>query len=197
LEWLDLSDNDLGPVAGQLLGASAHASQLRYLDVSLNRTFGDRGVKALARSPRFGGLRVLRLVQCGLTPAGIAAAGAAGWLANLAWLELGGSDIGVGGINVLASAPLQGLRKLRISRARLASPEARALAKCPWLGGLSHLELENNTITDAGTDALAEALDPKQIAYLSLAGNRIGANGKRRLRRRFGERVQWRQPWEI
>ena len=197
LEWLDLSDNDLGPVAGELLGASAHAVRLRYLDVSKNLTFGDRGVKALARSPRFGSLRALRLYQCGLTPAGLAALAGAGWLANLTWLGAAANYIGVRGIKALAAAPLHGLGKLEMGKAALTVRDVRELVRCPWLAGLSHLELDNNNITDAGALALAEALDPGRIAYLYLAGNRIQEKGKRRLRRRFGERVQWRQPWEV
>ena len=196
LDWLDLSDNNIGPVGGAALGESPQAGRLRLLDLSMNLTFGDRGLKALAESPRLGALRVLKLFQVGLTPAGLAALAEAPWLPHLAALELGGDDIGVKGLQALARAPLTGLRKLHISFASFADREARALVKCPWLSGLSYLGLDDNNITDAGADVLVGAEGLERVEYLDLRGNMLRMRGRRRLTRRFGDRVQWKQRWE-
>jgi uncharacterized protein (TIGR02996 family) len=196
LEWLDLFGNDIGPVGGAALGESPHAGRLRLLDLGGGLSLGDRGLKALAESPRFGALRVLKLFQAGLTPAGLAALAEAPWLPGLAALELGGDDIGVKGLQALARAPLTGLRKLQVTCARFTDREARALVKCPWLGGLTYLNLDANNIADAGADVLAGAEGLGRLEYLALRDNMVRTRGRRRLSRRFGDRVQYKHTWE-
>lgn len=196
LEWLDLSDNNLGPVGATALGDSPHAGRLRLLDLSGNLSLGDRGVKALADSPLLGGLRVLKLFQVGLTPAGLASLAEATWLPRLQALELGGGEIGVARLRALARARLSGLRKLQVTFAGFTEREVRALVKCPWLGGLSYLDLDCNNISDAGVDILAGAEGVERLEHLSLRSNMVGTRGRRWLSRRFGDRVQYKHSWE-
>jgi uncharacterized protein (TIGR02996 family) len=195
LEWLDLSMNSVGPVAGRLLGESPALRRLRYLDLGGTPWFGEEGARGLARSANLPELRVLDLAQCRLTRAGLAALAEAPWLPNLRGLTLGDKP-GVKGVRLLASAPLSNLRKLAMHYAELGDAEVRALLTAPWLAGLTHLELDNNKITDAGAVALAGADRLDRVVHLDLCGNAIGPRGRGRLRRRFGGRVELKRPWE-
>jgi uncharacterized protein (TIGR02996 family) len=157
-------------VAGPLADC-AHLRRVSALHLTDN-LIGDDGVRALAASPHLAGLATLRLGGNGLGDLGAEALADAPHLARLTTLNLSGNNIGNAGV--------------------------RALAQSPYLAGLTALDLRNNQIGDAGVRALAQSpylrrlrvLDLSNTArHLSSSENDIGAEQKRILRVRFGDRA--------
>lgn len=61
--------------------------------------------------------------------------------------------------------------------------------RLPWFTRLSRLWLRGNRITDAGANAIASYPKDLSLNLLDLSDNPIGEDGKRALRKRFGEGV--------
>jgi uncharacterized protein (TIGR02996 family) len=193
LEVLDLGCNELGAVAARHLAGAPQLASLRSLSLSAS-DLGERGARALARSPYLGQLRVLD-INFYKKPRhkGIEALAAAPWLPNLARLELGGTPMGTREVAALAAAPLTGLRWLDLGGARMRDAQARALLRAPWLSGLTHLVLRDNSI-GAGALALAQAPELEGLVHLNLIANPIPPQVARRLRERFGDRLDIKRP---
>jgi uncharacterized protein (TIGR02996 family) len=91
---------------------------------------------------------------------------------------------------VLAGAKhLDGLRDLLLFRAGLTNAGAEQLAAAPFARQLARLDLAINRLTGTGAWAVALALDPDRVTVLDLSGNRIAAQVRAGLRRRFADRV--------
>jgi uncharacterized protein (TIGR02996 family) len=88
-----------------------------------------------------------------------------------------------------ALAEQRQLRRLILSRNHLGDTEAQALAGVPTFASLEELDLTDNFLRDAGAFALAESPYLGQLRLLTLFGNPLGVEGRRRLRERFGPRV--------
>ncbi len=86
---------------------------------------------------------------------------------------------------------LASLRSLELADYRIGTEEARQLAACPHLAGLSALRIEgSNSIGPEGARALAESPYLANLAKLTLATNWMRAEGEDALRQRFGERFR-------
>jgi uncharacterized protein (TIGR02996 family) len=117
----------LGPRAARKFARWPLLTRLRSLEA---RGAEDRSVAELARSPHLTSLRRLKLDGCGITSDGLQALAEAGWLGDLAELDLRYNRIGDSG--------------------------ARALAGAPHLGRLRCLDLRSNPLSTAGRDVLRE-----------------------------------------
>jgi uncharacterized protein (TIGR02996 family) len=160
VEELDLSDNNLGPVAVRAL-AAASLPHLRSLQLMRTRPEED-GVRALA---------------------------SAGFLRELRSLTLGGNNLPAGSAAVLARTPaVANLRVLNL-RENLRDPGAISLAESARLSNLVHLDLATNLIEDDGADALADSPHLGGLIHLDLHENVISASAAARLKQRFGDRV--------
>ena len=65
------------------------------------------------------------------------------------------------------------------------------LAASPYLGRLTHLDLDGCNIGDAGAQVLSAAPNLANLSLLQLAGNPISPEARDLLRARFGDRVQF------
>jgi uncharacterized protein (TIGR02996 family) len=81
------------------------------------------------------------------------------------------------------------LRSLILYRCKLSDSSAGQLAAWTHAATLRLLNLSHNPITDAGAFALADSPHLTDIDRLDLTHTRIGPDGRRRLRERFGDRV--------
>jgi uncharacterized protein (TIGR02996 family) len=196
LEVLDLASNDLGPAAIRYLVETPNLPSLRKLDLSGNSTLGDAPAKVLARAKHFDPLRVLALGFWRIGRRGLAALAEAPWLSQLTWLDLMSLDLRQPEMEVLAGAPLHGLRKLELNYNHFGAAEVKALLTAPWIGGLTHLDLSKNAIGTEGARALAEAPQLDNLVELDVTGNDLPSEAGDLLRQRFGERVQVKTSWE-
>jgi uncharacterized protein (TIGR02996 family) len=192
LHRLDLSENNLGT---RVLKDFV-AVNVRQLDLSGNHDLGDADARVLARSEHLGALRVLGLGFWRLTRRGVVALAGAPWLPNLTRLDLMSLDAGRPGIEVLASAPLTGLRWLELNYSKLGPAEVKALLSAPWISQLTHLDLNNNAIETEGARALAEAPQLDNLVQLDVTRNSLSDEAGDLLRGRFGERVEVKRSWE-
>jgi uncharacterized protein (TIGR02996 family) len=114
------------------------------------------------------------------------------WFGRVQRLTLWWSNqpAGDGVAGVLSGAKhLDGLRDVILFRAGLTNAGAEQLAAAPFARQLARLDLALNQVTGTGAWAVALALDPDRVTVLDLSGNRIAAQVRAGLRRRFGDRV--------
>jgi uncharacterized protein (TIGR02996 family) len=165
LTELNLAGNDLGDRIGDVLGDCPRVEGLTVLDLSRNRHFGIGGFLALLNSPHLRRLTTLRLADCGR-----GRGRAEEWVGALApvrprFLDLSGAPLGDDGARLVASLPhLERLATLRLPFTGIGDEGATALARSPFLGGLTEFDLRNNRL--------------------------IRETGQRALRDRFGDRVR-------
>jgi hypothetical protein len=129
------------------------------------------GLKALAASPCFEGLRVLGLYRCAIFAAGLRLiterAGATRWEAlDLSFCGLKDEDV-----QALALSPnMAGLRELRLNHSGLTDMAARVLATSPSMSWLRVLDLRYNEMTEAGALAIAHSATLGELERLELVG---------------------------
>jgi hypothetical protein len=116
LRALDLSRNDLGPLAATALANGRILETVEDLNLEWN-PLGDQGMEALVRCPHLGNMRRLNLDRCQIGPAGAKA---------------------------LAGCPgLGGLTRLALTQNPILAEGALALADSPHLNKLEYLEVKN------------------------------------------------------
>lgn len=196
LDRLDLSSNDLTAAGVRHLAGAPRLAALRSLDLSANHNLGDDGMKALAQSPHLRNLCDLDLGFWTLSRRGVSALAGASWLRQLRRLRLCSLDTRRAGLEILAAAPLDGLRALDLGHSDLTADDLPALLAAPWLSGLTHLNLSSNNLGEAGANLLAAAPGLDNLVELDLHRNEIPATAGDRLRGRFGDRVIVKASWE-
>jgi uncharacterized protein (TIGR02996 family) len=215
LHTLEFYDTDATDADVKAFAGSPNLGGLHSLTLGQSR-MQTEGVRALANSPHLPRLRHLTL--CGNAGIGL---GVGDLVASPLWprltsLNLGGAGIGPGQLTALLKAlPRSRIRRLDIGMNGLTERSCRALAECPAVRALTHLELSDDVGT-AGVEALAgsphlaglrelrlslsslgdaDALvltrSPHlgQLTRLDLEMNDIGPAGAEALRARFGVAV--------
>ncbi len=218
LEYLRLGCNPIGDTGVKALANSPNVTRLRTLDLSGIR-LGDVGASVLAASPNLISLAELWLHGTGIGIRGLRKLLIASHLVQLATLEIDDNDIGAkeavelaaipqlarlttlslrsnrfgpAGIEAIVSSPhVINLKRLFLHGCQLTDRGAKAVANSPYLAGLTVLNLDCNRITDAGAAAIAESPHLVHIPDLYMGQNKISAEGKRKLRERFGKRVRF------
>ncbi len=156
LRWVELSNNPLGPGAGEALAMAPWLLGLRELDLEYC-DLGNAGVAAFAARAELPSIERLNLGENALGPRGVAALTPAPWLRRVERLRLGMNALGDDGARALANAPLDALRELDLREIWIEAPGAQALANAPWLPNLRRLDLYFNKIGPRGARALASA----------------------------------------
>ena len=171
---LDLYGNELGNAGVQLLARSPHLGRVRLLELGFNG-IDDAGVAALAASSALPGLQVLALNDNGpVTADGVRVLAASPFFAGLRSLDLSGNDIGETGVRaVFTGTTLAGLERLDLSGNDLADAGAAAIAPA---ANLRTLRFAHNQMADAGAAALA-AVAFAALRRLDVSGNRMTPRG--------------------
>jgi uncharacterized protein (TIGR02996 family) len=174
LRWLGLSDAQLGDAAVATLVAAPLAETLTHLDLSDNARISLLGVLSLVSSALWPRLTELDLTGVDRHPV----------VGGLVVEALGRSQLRRVGLRadpaVLAAAPSWGpVEALRLQfPGSLREDEVRALAACPHLAGLTHLDLEHAGLTAAGASILASSPYLAGLTALNLQDNdRLGDDG--------------------
>lgn len=108
---------------------------------------------------------------------------------NLRVLKFGFARLSTAAVEQLASARLPALERLDLCSTEVNPEDVERLANSPLLETLTELELQYNTIGEAGAFALARSPHLGKLKRLSVDGNAVGDAGKRALLDRFGERA--------
>jgi len=189
--------------------------KLRSLDLG-STAFEGGGFAALMPN-EFPALEVLRLNSSRLTPNHLEALAGAPCAARLRELRLADCDIGFAGLAAFASGTYPKLEVLDLSRNRLGgrgaailglsakrfpaltnlklwdcniTPEGVAdLVRGKLTANLTTLDLSNNNIGPAGAEALARARHLKKLKTLTVSERSVGKKGRAALVARFGESV--------
>lgn len=77
------------------------------------------------------------------------------------------------------TSSLERVEELRVRGCELGNEELYALAKAPFLGSLTHLDLRENKFTAIGLEALLKALPHGRLRHLDISKNKIGDKGLR------------------
>ncbi|XP_036070189.1 NACHT, LRR and PYD domains-containing protein 14 [Oryzias melastigma] len=165
LKDCSLSDAGCAALASAL---TSNPSHLTHLDLSWNNELQDSGVKHLCRfleAPDLK-LKTLRLEHCSLSPVSCAALSSAlkSRPSSLAELDLSFNelqDLGVKDLCGVLESPYCSLRTLRLQLCRLSEISCAALAAAlkPRPSCLTHLDLSNNDLHDAGVKQLCSVLE--------------------------------------
>jgi hypothetical protein len=177
-------------------------------------------LRAVAAKPELAHLRILGLVELGLSAADLEILLGSPHLTRLHTLDLGGGNFagadtgrvlaclarfpaltdlnleanGIGDEEVavlLASPVTPRLTHLGLGNSRIADAGAELLASSPALANLERLQLYCNRIGDRGARALAVSPHLGRLKAISLMVNEIGADGQAVLQARFGDRVNF------
>jgi uncharacterized protein (TIGR02996 family) len=188
LKWLDLAGNRLtAEQLTRLLAAPALAS-VEELDLS-NNNLRATALAAIAEA-KLPSLRSLHLLHTQPEEAGVRVLASSEVFTGLRSLALGGNNLPPSSAAALAASPgASNLRVLDLRENRLGDAGAIALANSPHLRNLVELDLATNVIEDEGANALADSPHLGGLIYLDLHENVISPAAASRLKRRFGDRV--------
>ncbi len=175
LRMLRLKCNDIGPLGAQALEHPDLVGQLVHLDLRWNR-LGAGGAEALAAAAP-GELRTLVLDRNEIGDAGLRALSRSPLMVGLSELCIGRNHIGDRGIQALAQAPCLQLRSLNLWHNDLGAMGAKALADCPSLAFLAHLDLGGNRIGSEGVTAIARSTSLTRLSSLELWHAGVGDAG--------------------
>jgi uncharacterized protein (TIGR02996 family) len=154
--------------------ASSHLSNLRSLNLAhTKRQMGDRGLRALGRSPSLKALESLDLHGQALSDEGLRDLPAADWLDALRNLGLSNNLLADDTARALARATrLRRLTSLDLGLNQFSALGLQALGEAPHLEGLQELSLLCNRepLGVVGMQALAQAVFLPQLRHLSLLG---------------------------
>jgi uncharacterized protein (TIGR02996 family) len=171
LRHLDLRTSHIDAAAARSLAAAGWLAQLETLDLSSYNLLGDDGVRALAESGVWAGLRVLRLSLLSCTSAGVRAVAACPHLAGLRELILRGTEPGTSCLGELArSSGLGNLRRLDLDgHCTAGDNEIRTLVSSPLAASLRSLGLRG--LSQEGVTTLLSAPTLGGLSRLALGGN--------------------------
>jgi len=168
-----LRRNNISTAGARALAAAPFLASLRYLDLSQNR-IGDWGASEIAAAPALARLMSLRLSDNARLSTPVAKA-IAGNMRQLRELELNGAYIGERGASVLA-AGLSELTTLELRGAAIGDLGARIFANAPILRNVRYLDLTDNSL-GAGVAALAASINLGMLLELRLDDNSCGDAG--------------------
>lgn len=130
----------------------------RLEEVSFQGTsFDDNDAYVLSRAEELGRLRVIDLSSTQIRARGVRAIATSPFLGSLERLILNYSRVGDEGITSLSERAHPALRRLDLRACGISVHGARALARAPWLGQLTGLDLSNNPLSEEGRRALYES----------------------------------------
>jgi uncharacterized protein (TIGR02996 family) len=181
-------------VGGPVSPRAFEAPLLRGLKELVISEFGmdAPAVRKLCASPVVNGLESLTLNKVRPGAPGIAALAECAALRGLKRLSLRLNSIGAVAAKHLARSPhLSGLQVLDLESNPLRDKGAIALAEAPCMPNLVSLKLMHCEIGDAGATALMNALSADKVITLVLHSDKVklSAGVKRKLRKKFGDRV--------
>ena len=161
------------------LAGSAHARQLRYLDLNLCGV-GSNGLVALLTSPALPALRDLSLRYASIDDDTLRLSHVRPKLRSI---DLAYSSIGDVGLEALLRHPrMKGLESLQLEGARVGDGTAVTVAAAGHLRNLKFLGLEMTAVTDSGVWALGRARHLRGLTRLYLPA-RVSAVAADKLRR--------------
>jgi len=165
-----------GRLDGQAMAAFAAAQpdlRLETLDVGEN-VLKDVGAEYLALAPCLGKLKALRLDRCDITQNGARLfATKAAFLGGLRQLDISHNHFGPGGLAALLERAPPALHTLQVRDNNLATDGARLLAGSPASATLEEVDLSQNGLDLAATQALANSAHLRGLLVLRLADNPI------------------------
>jgi uncharacterized protein (TIGR02996 family) len=178
---LHLAGCSLSEESWAVLARSPHASLLLALGAS-STGMTDDGARALAGSPHLKNLRKLNLSRCRIGPGGAEALTDSTAFPNLEELSLWGNPLGARGAAALAEwGRRHGEPSLRVDRVGLTAAGVEEMVRRGSLAGLVRLDLGDNPIGDEGLAALAGCPDLKELRHLEISGVGMTGAGARRL----------------
>lgn len=175
LTRLVLNNNGMGADGAKAIARSPHVESLTELDVGDN-SMGDEGVVALAKASFLPRLSKLILEDCGIGEDGAMALGNAG-LPNVVELDMSKNPLGAEGMAALLPAlKTSRLKTVNLSWTELDAAGVEQLTKL-IAPELEELNLNWNSVGDAGMGALAGWKKCPRLKRLELIENGIGDKG--------------------
>ncbi len=184
LTHLRLNTHRLPPEGMRLLGEARGLPALRYLAMGWLAGSSDRdegNVAALCGSPLLARLETLDLSWAGFGREAARALSRSKHLGRLRCLDLTQCRVGPEEARMLSRARFERLSELKLMNGKIGPKGMAALARAPWLGGLTNLDLAGCEIGPEGAKALAGSTALSNLRSLNLDRNRIGLDGARAL----------------
>lgn len=185
----------VGAAGVRALSESEGMNSLTFLDIGSNK-LGEEALNSLlgAQLTKLKSLRV-QGSDCGVSEAFGRGMIEAPMAASLEELDLTLARLGPRGAVALSKAPLNALRRLKLSYNAIGDEGAKALARSASLGALRFLDLGNCDLSDEGGKAFAESPHLENLAWLELGGAELSAGVRNALKKRFGAHVYFKYPW--
>jgi uncharacterized protein (TIGR02996 family) len=184
LTHLRLRRRDLTPQGVRLLGEARGLPALRHLAIGWTH-YGDEGnAAALAGAPLLARLETLDVSYMVFGRQAALALSRSKHLRRLRRLDLTHCRVGPEEARLLSRARFEQLNELKLvngGASKIGPKGMAALARAPWLGGLTSLDLEGNDIGPEGAKALAGSTVLSNLRSLELGRNGIGEDGARAL----------------
>jgi len=181
LTHLFLSSRDLTPQGVRLLGEARGLPALRHLTIGWTH-YGDEGnAAALAGSPLLARLDTLDVSWTVFDRQAALGLSQSKHLGQLRRLDLTQCRVGPEEAQMLSRAHFERLSELKLMNGKIGPKGLAALARAPWLGGLTNLDLEGCEVGPEGAKALAGSTALSNLRSLNLDRNQIGPDGARAL----------------
>lgn len=186
LTLLDLANCQLKEPDMASLAESPYVRNLRSLLLWHNHHPGAKGAHRIFTSAYLSKLRLLNLGGSEMGHSGIQVLANESTLENLALVYLWRNKVDDECAELIAGSPrLSKLTSLGLTSNEIGDRGAIALAKSQTLQSLTWLHLQSNKIGKAGATALAESPYLQHITTLNLTGNSVGKKAAERVRARF------------
>jgi uncharacterized protein (TIGR02996 family) len=184
LTHLRLNSHKISPEGVRLLGEARGLPALRYLAIgwlagSPTRDEGDAA--ALSGSPLLARLETLDLKWAGFGRQAALALSRSKHLGRLRRLDLTQCRVGPEEARLLSRTRFERLSELSLMNGKIGPEGMAALARAPWLGGLTSLDLEGSAVGPEGAKTLAGSTALSNLRSLNLDRNGIGRDGARAL----------------
>jgi uncharacterized protein (TIGR02996 family) len=183
LTHLRLNTLRIPPEGVRLLGEARGLPALRLLAMGwlAGTPTRDEGITALCGSPLLARLETLDLTWAGFSRQAALALSRSKHLGRLRRLDLTSCRVGPEEARLLSRARFERLSELKLYNDKLGPEGMAALARAPWLGGLTSLDLEGCVVEPEGAKALAGSTALSNLRSLNLDRNGIGPDGARAL----------------
>ena len=166
LRLCGLSDNTVRQIV-----ACPNLVRLKAWDMWLSgRPFSAETARAFADSAMSRRMEQLRMMNCGMTVAGLREMAGGNWPV-LTHLELNDNPFGVDGIEALATGRWPALRILNLAACRIGSRGLGTLLQQPWLKSLDRLTLRYNQLTKHDMLDLIAFQNGSRKTHIDVDGN--------------------------
>jgi Ran GTPase-activating protein (RanGAP) involved in mRNA processing and transport len=176
IQNLDLLDNTIGIDGAKALAQGLPGSKVEFLGLGYNQ-IGDAGIAALSQVLNQSSVESLWLGYTNMSYQGVSVLGKGLLGSRMKYLDLSGNGVGDDAIKELEQKLPDTLTYLNLNNNSLREAGAQSLGEIVAQSKIQELYLLDNSIGDRGTAELGKKLCGSKVQILTLSHNNIGDSG--------------------